>query len=188
MDAAAYALAECNPAPRFYWDWRLRRSEVSYRKFCGTGPQNLVFALDAALGLIAQEGVAQVQARHRLLGGVVRAAVGGWRLGGFQNGGLLDFFAVEGARSDSVTTISVAPQVDVEAMRTVARERFQVAIAGGLGPLTGRAFRIGHLGDQNPVQILGALAGVQAALVVQGIAHGDGMGPAIAWLARGEAV
>ena len=187
VDAAAYALAERNPAPRFYWDWRLRRSEVSYRKFCGTGPQNIIFALDAALGLIAQEGVAQVQARHRLLGGVVRAAVGGWRLGGLQDGGMLDFFAVEGARSDSVTTISVAPQVDVEAMRTVARERFQVAIAGGLGPLTGRAFRIGHLGDQNPVQILGALAGVQAALVVQGIAHGDGMGPAIAWLARGGA-
>ncbi len=59
-------------------------------------------------------------------------------------------------------------------LRTVARERFQVAIAGGLGPLTGRAFRIGHLGDCNPAMILGAIAGVEAALRAQGIAVGNG--------------
>jgi alanine-glyoxylate transaminase/serine-glyoxylate transaminase/serine-pyruvate transaminase len=56
----------------------------------------------------------------------------------------------------------------------VARDRFQVALAGGLGPLAGRAFRIGHLGDCNPAMILGALAGVEAALVTLGIPVGDG--------------
>ena len=178
VDAVAFARAEANPEPRFYWDWRLRRSEVSYRKFCGTGPQNIVFALDAAIGLIEQEGIAQVHARHEALASAVRAAVGGWR-----TGGALDYFAAEGARSNSVTTIRIAPELDIEAMRTVARERFQVAFAGGLGPMTGRAFRIGHLGDQNAAQILGTLAGIQAAMQVCGIAHGDGMGPAIASLA-----
>ena len=180
-DERALATAAGNPAPRFYWDWELRRSELSYRKFCGTAPQNLMFALEAAIALIEREGVAQVHARHRALAGAVQAAVGGW-----SEGGALDFFARDPAtRSASVTTIATAPGVDVDALRTVARERFQVAIAGGLGPLAGRAFRIGHLGDQNPAQILGALAGVQAALVAQGIAHGDGMRPAIAALAGG---
>ena len=41
-DAQALAVAERNPAPRFYWDWRLRRSPLSYRKFCGTPPQTLL--------------------------------------------------------------------------------------------------------------------------------------------------
>ena len=59
-------------------------------------------------------------------------------------------------------------------MRTVARERFQVAVAGGLGPLHGRVFRIGHLGDMNEAMLLGCLAGVQAAMRVQGIASGQG--------------
>jgi alanine-glyoxylate transaminase / serine-glyoxylate transaminase / serine-pyruvate transaminase len=59
-------------------------------------------------------------------------------------------------------------------LRTVARERFQVAMAGGLGPLFGRAFRIGHLGDCNEAMILGAIAGVEAALVAQGVAIGAG--------------
>ncbi len=64
---------------------------------------------------------------------------------------------VRAARSVSVTTDRrSAAGIDVEALRTVARERFQVAIAGGLGPLAGRVFRIGHLGDMNPAMILGA--------------------------------
>ena len=74
----------------------------------------------------------------------------------------------------SVTTIAVRDGIDVEALRRVARERFQVAIAGGLGPLAGRVFRIGHLGDMNPAMILGALAGVEAALRVQGVPFRSG--------------
>jgi alanine-glyoxylate transaminase/serine-glyoxylate transaminase/serine-pyruvate transaminase len=100
----------------------------------------------------------------------VQAAVEGWR-----EGGALGFFGHDPAsRSVSVTTVTVAAGIDVEALRTLARERFQVAIAGGLGPLAGRAFRIGHLGDCNPAQILGAIAGVEAALVCQGVAVGEG--------------
>ena len=62
----------------------------------------------------------------------------------------------------------------------MARERFQVAFAGALGPLNGKGFRIGHLGDQNPASILGCLAGIEAALSVQGIAFGrDGLACAV---------
>ena len=179
-DEAALAVAGRNPGPRFYWDWRLRKSDLSYRKFCGTAPQNLMFGLEAALGLIFQEGLDQVYARHRLLAGAVRAAVSGWA-----SAGALGFFAkLPQCRSDSVTTITVPPGTDVDALRQVARERFQVSMAGALGPLTGRGFRIGHMGDQNPALILGALAGVQGALQVQGIAHGaHGVQRAIEFLA-----
>ena len=83
-----------------------------------------------------------------------------------------------------MTTILVGAGVDPEALRTVARERFQAAIAGGLGPLAGRVFRIGHLGDMNAAMILGCLGAVEAAMTVQGIPHGhDGMQRAIACLA-----
>ncbi len=176
VDALAFAAAQRNPTPRYYWDWVRRSGEHSYLKFCGTPPQNLMFALEAALGLIFAEGVDAVFARHAQLARAVQAAVTGWRLGG-----QLDFFAREPAsRCLSVTTIAVAPGIDVEAMRSVARERFQVAIAGGLGPLAGRAFRIGHLGDGNPGMILGTIAGVEAALRSQGIPIGDGVGRAVA--------
>jgi alanine-glyoxylate transaminase/serine-glyoxylate transaminase/serine-pyruvate transaminase len=170
VDETAFEFARRNPAPRFYWDWRLRRSELSYRKFCGTPPQSLLAGLEASLALIFREGEAEVLARHRRLADAVHAAVARW-----SEAGSLGFFCDEpAARSVSVTTIRVAPGVDPEAMRSIARERFQVSIAGGLGPLAGRVFRIGHLGDLNPAMILGCLAGVEAAMAVQGIPFGQG--------------
>jgi alanine-glyoxylate transaminase/serine-glyoxylate transaminase/serine-pyruvate transaminase len=170
VNAKAMAHAERCPAPRFYWDWVRRKHELSYRKFCGTPPQNLLFGLEAALTLIFSEGLDAVWVRHARLAGAVHAAVQGWR-----EGGMVDFFAnMPASRSVSVTTIAVEPSVDIDALRTVARERYQVAIAGGLGPLNGRAFRIGHLGDSNPATILGAIAGVEAALRSLGVAVGEG--------------
>ena len=170
VDETAFEFASRNPAPRFYWDWRLRRSELSYRKFCGTPPQSLLAGLEASLALIFREGESEVLGRHRRLAEAVHAAVARW-----SEAGSLDFFcAVPAARSVSVTTIRVGEGVDPEAMRGVARERFQVSIAGGLGPLAGRVFRIGHLGDLNPAMILGCLAGVEATMTVQGIRFGAG--------------
>jgi alanine-glyoxylate transaminase/serine-glyoxylate transaminase/serine-pyruvate transaminase len=156
----AMAQARDTPAPRFYWDWARRRSPLGYLKFCGTLPVAHLAGLEAALMLIESEGLAAVQARHARLAGAVHA--------------LRVFTRAVEARSVSVTAIEVAPGIDPEALRTVARERFQVAVAGGLGALGGRAFRIGHLGDMNEAMLLGCLAGVQAALQAEGIACGAG--------------
>jgi len=173
---AAAAAARRNPAPRFYWDWGRRSGKMAYQKFCGTPPLNLLMGMRAGLDLLFQEGVDAVHARHRLLAGAVHAAVQAWS----REGGV-DFFCGDAAaRSVSVTAIRTAPGIEPEAIRTVARERFQVAIAGGLGPLHGRVFRIGHLGDLNPAMILGALAGVEAAMLALGVPFGrDGLARAV---------
>jgi alanine-glyoxylate transaminase / serine-glyoxylate transaminase / serine-pyruvate transaminase len=166
----AMAYTEAHAGPRFYWDWARRNSELQYRKFCGTPPLAHLAGLEAALGLIAQEGLVAVHARHRRLANAVHAAVSHWGTAGE----LKLFCKVPAARAAGVTAIEVGSGTDPEALRTVARERFQVSIAGGLGPLAGRVFRIGHLGDMNEAMILGALAGVEAALQVQGVAHAPG--------------
>lgn len=178
-DERAMEAARRNPTPRFYWDWERRRGSQSYRKFCGTPPLAHMAGLEAALGLIAAEGLANVHARHARLTRAVHAAVNGWG----ESGALRLFTKPASARSVSVTAVEVESGIDPEALRTVARERFQVAIAGGLGPLSGRVFRIGHLGDMNEAMILGCLAGVEAAMQVQQIAIGrHGIDAAIAAL------
>jgi len=180
VDERAAAVAARNTAPRAYWDWKRRRGPQSYTKFFGTPPQNLLFGIEAALGLIEREGIEAVIARHSLLARAVQGAVERWE----SEGALKLHCRVPAARSVSVTTIEVREGIDVEALRSVARERFQVAFAGGLGPFTGRAFRIGHLGDLNAAMILGCLAGVEAALLVQGVAFGrDGVARAVEVLA-----
>jgi len=180
VDERAGAIAARNPAPRHYWDWNRRRATYSYQKFGGTPPQNLLYGIEAALALLDREGLDAVFARHALLARAVQAAVERWA----SEGALSLHCRAPAARSVSVTTIEVRDGVDVEALRTVARERFQVAFAGGLGPLQGRAFRIGHLGDVNAAMILGCLAGVEAAMSVQGIPFGrDGVAHAVKCLA-----
>ncbi len=175
----ARAIASAHDRPRHYWDWRFRDGPLNYHKFCGTPPLQMLLGLRAALGLIEAEGLDRVHQRHRRLAGAVRAAVEAWRAGA-----VLDFYCKDPhARSVSVTTITVAPPHDPVALRTQARERYQVALAGGLGPMTGKAFRIGHLGDQNEAQILGCIAGVQATLQSLGIDCGrDALDAAIAAL------
>ncbi len=185
VDARAAAVATRNKAPRCYWDWNRRRGPYSYTKFFGTPPQILLYGIEAALALIEQEGLDAVHWRHGTLARAVQAAVEGWAT----EGALALHCRVPEARSVSVTTIEVREGIDVEAMRTVARERFQVAFAGGLGPFSGRAFRIGHLGDLNAAMILGCLAGVESAMLVQGIPFGrDGVARAIASLAEGPVI
>ena len=179
VNERAFEAARANPAPRFYWDWVSRDGAMNYQKFCGTPPLPLLHGLAAALALLQHEGLDAVYARHRRLAGAVHAAVAGWA-----EGGALGFVAQEPAtRSVSVTAIRVPEGFDVDGLRTLARERFQVAMAGGLGALRGRAFRIGHLGDQNDANILGAIAGAECALRTLGVPLGDGIGRAVRALA-----
>jgi alanine-glyoxylate transaminase/serine-glyoxylate transaminase/serine-pyruvate transaminase len=84
----------------------------------------------------------------------------------------------------SVTTIDVAPGVDIDAVRTVARERFAVSFAGALGAQRGKAFRIGHLGDLNAPMILGCLGAIEASMTVCRVPFGrDGVQRAVEVLA-----
>lgn len=184
VNAAALAVAAANPTPRYYWDWRLRVGEMPYQKFCGTPPLTLMAGMEAGLDLLFTEGLEVVFARHRRLAGAVHAAVAAWA-----EGGAVNFLCrVPSARSVSVTAIATAPGVDADAIRRTAREAFDVSLAGGLGPLAGRVFRIGHLGDLSAPMVLGALGGVQAALQQLRLPLGrDGVAAAVDYLAADNA-
>jgi alanine-glyoxylate transaminase/serine-glyoxylate transaminase/serine-pyruvate transaminase len=172
--------ARANSSPRFYWDWVRRQGPEQWRKFCGTPPLAHLAGLEAALTLIESEGLDCVYARHARLAAAVHAAVEAWGSAGT----LRLHLRVPAARSVSVTPIEVEG-FDPDRLRTLARERFQVSVAGGLGPLAGKGFRIGHLGDMNEAMLLGCLAGVQATLALMQVPHGrDGIAAAAELLAR----
>lgn len=170
VNARAMTWSETRAGPRYYWDWVRRKTSNQSAKFCGTPPLAHLAGLEAAIGLIEREGLEHVIERHRRLAACVHAAVEQWGTAGAVRLHCVD----PQARSNSVTAVEVADGIDPEALRTVARERFQVAMAGGLGPLSGKVFRIGHLGDMNEPMILGALAGIEAAMSLQGIPYGQG--------------
>jgi alanine-glyoxylate transaminase / serine-glyoxylate transaminase / serine-pyruvate transaminase len=185
MNDRALAAAEACAHPRRYFDIAFRRGEQTYQWFHGTPPLQQIWGLRESLDMIQEEGLDAVIARHRRLADAVRACVARWT-----EAGALSFHCpVPEARSNAVTTIRTAPGIDPDAMRRLARDRYQTALGAGLGDLEGTAFRIGHLGDLNEPMILGTLAAVELALARTGIAHAPGgLDAAIASLAEADSL
>jgi len=154
---------------RGYFDWTAMLSRP-HRSFMGTVPVTFFYGLRESLRLLEEEGLENVFARHHRLARAVRAAVRAWA----SNRGPQLFCANPARVSDSVTTILMPEGHDAEAVRKIARTRFNVSLGGGLGSLGGKVFRIGHLGDLNEPMVMGTLAAVEMSLSLAGVPHGAG--------------
>lgn len=152
-----------------YHDWTPRLETPHYRKYCGTPPIHLLFALRAALDMLFAEGLENAWTRHTVLARAVRAAIAAWGADG-----PLAFAVPETAeRADSVTTV-LTGKADGEALRAFCARELGLVLGVALGPYEGRAFRIGHMGWLNPPMLLGALAATEVGLKASGIPHGAG--------------
>ncbi len=164
---AAHAQAK---TPRFYFDWTAML-ERRFRGFTGTVPITPFFGMVEALRLIEQEGIPAVWARHHRLAAATRAAVTAW---GRSNRGPELYCRDPSRYSDSVTTILLPEGINADSLRALLLERFNVSTGGGLGTLSGKIFRIGHMGDLNEAMLLGTLGTVEMALKLAGIPHAPG--------------
>jgi alanine-glyoxylate transaminase/serine-glyoxylate transaminase/serine-pyruvate transaminase len=161
-----------------YWDWTDREGEEHYRKYAGTPPEHLLYALRQALDLLFEEGLENVFRRHRLLAEAVRRAIGVWA-----EGQVISFNIIEpGERCDTVTPV-LTDGHDPDALRAYCDEKCGVVLGHGIGELSGKAFRIAHMGHVNAPMILGTLSVIEMALAALRIPHGrGGAQAAIDWL------
>ncbi len=166
-----------------YWDWTERDGPEHYRKYAGTAPVHLLFALRQALDMLSEEGLENIFLRHRLLAEAVRRAVAKW-----SEGQVLGFNIAEPLeRSNTVTTVTVADGYDPTALQRYCNQKCGVVLGNGIGDLSGRAFRVAHMGHVNAPMILGTLGVIEVALNALDIPHGaGGTEAAIQWL--GESV
>ena len=166
-----------------YWDWTEREGSEHYRKYAGTAPVHLLFALRQAIDMIFAEGLENVFRRHRLLAGAVRRAVAVWA-----EGQVLGFNIAEPSeRSDTVTTVTMGNGYDPVALHRYCKEKCGVVLGVGIGELQGQAFRIAHMGHVNAPMMLGTLGVIEVGLNALNIPHGKGgTEAAIEWL--GESV
>lgn len=142
--------------PRAYWDWTPMLEFNARGFFPYTPATNLLFGLQEALAMLGEEGSDRTRARHHRLAEATRRTVRAWKL---------DLFGRRADElSDTVTTVEMPDGSDAEAFRRVVLERFDMSLGSGLGPLKGRVFRIGHLGDFNELMLLGTLGGIEMGL------------------------
>jgi alanine-glyoxylate transaminase/serine-glyoxylate transaminase/serine-pyruvate transaminase len=158
---------------RAYFDFADQAAANDQGYFPYTPSAPMLRALRESLRmLLDEEGLPAVVARHHRLAEGVRRAVGAWGL---------PLCAREPRwHSDTVSTVMVPDGVDARQVIARAFDRYDLALGGGLGPLAGRAFRIGHLGDLNELMLVGALGGVEMALLDAGVRFAPGAGVAAA--------
>jgi alanine-glyoxylate transaminase/serine-glyoxylate transaminase/serine-pyruvate transaminase len=162
---------------RAYWDWdeMLAINPTGY--FPYTPATNLLYGLHEALAMLFEEGLENVFARHARHAEATRTAVRAWGL---------EILCLEPEEYSPVLTAVLVPEgANADAFRKIVLERFNMSLGQGLGKVSGKVFRIGHLGDFNDLTLCGTLAGVEMGLGLAGIAHRPGgVQAAMEYLAR----
>jgi len=166
-----------------YWDWTAREGDWHYQKYCGTPPEHLMFGLRQALDMLFEEEPENVFRRHRLLAEAVRRAVTVW-----SEGQAFGFNIEEASeRSDTVTTVLMTPGRDPKPLIDYCQNKCGVVLGIGIGELSGKAFRVAHMGHVNAPMVLGTLGVIEVGLKALSIPHGTaGVQAAVEWL--GESV
>jgi len=122
------------------------------RLYHHTAPITMVYALREALRLVAEEGLEPRFARHRRHSAALLAGLSA--LGARPQ-------AEEGHRLPSLNCVTVPEGVDDGALRKALLSQHNIEIGGGLGPLAGKVWRIGLMGQssrqENVLAVLGAI-------------------------------
>jgi alanine-glyoxylate transaminase/serine-glyoxylate transaminase/serine-pyruvate transaminase len=118
------------------------------RAYHHTAPISMLYALREALRLIEEEGLDARVRRHRLHSRALMAGLGA--LG-------CTPFAQEGARLTTLHCVSLPPAVDDAWTRAALLHEYGIEIGSGLGPLHGKVWRIGLMGESSTSANVGAL-------------------------------
>ncbi len=139
--------------PRFYLDLGRHRDSLEKGQTPWTPAMSIFFGLDVALEQMAEQGLERIFARHARIGRYTREGVKAL--------GLELFCQDERFASDTVTAVKCPDGVEVSKLRNVMEDEYNIILAGGQGKLSGKIFRIGHLGlvsEEDIRQALDALA------------------------------
>jgi aspartate aminotransferase-like enzyme len=157
VSQAAFARAETATTPRWYLDFARERKYQQKSQTYTTPAVSVLYAIQEGLAIMREEGMESVWARHTRVAEMIRAGIDA--LG-------LKFLAAEGHRSDTVTAI-LNPVDDADSLKeliTTLRARHGLVLAGGQGDLSGRIFRIGHLGMVDEADVYSILATLEQGL------------------------
>jgi aspartate aminotransferase-like enzyme len=123
--------------PRYYLDFSKAKDYLGKGQTPWTPAVSIFYALDVTLDSMLSEGLPNIFARHARVAQTARN--GAKSLG-------LSLFPDEKYASNTVTAVNAADKIDVPKLIQILREEYEVILAGGQQKLSGRIFRIGHLG------------------------------------------
>ncbi len=150
----AWKVIEENDQPRFYLNLKKYRDNLLKDTTPFTPALSLLFGLEQVLSLLEAEGLNNVYSRHALMKDMTRAAFKA-----------LDIPLLTSDEDASPTVTAVHPEdFDAEEFRKILKKEFAISIAGGQQHLTGKIFRIGHMGYCSPADQLQIISAIEVTL------------------------
>ena len=169
----AWEASTAASCPRFYFDWAAYRDAYDRKD-----PENpytpaisTMLGLREALRLYFEEGQDAALERQRQLSEATKAGVRA--LGLELSGEHLE-------RAWTVTAVKAPEGIDADEIVERVRAEHRIVLAPGQGPLKGKVFRIGHLGNYDRLDILRGLAALEMTLRSMGFAAEPGAAVAAA--------
>jgi alanine-glyoxylate transaminase/serine-glyoxylate transaminase/serine-pyruvate transaminase len=151
---------ELGTVPTYYSDWKNWLPVMENPSlYFSTPPVNHIVALNESVKIILDEGLENRYTRHERIGRSVRAGLAA--IG-------VKPVAVPEALAPTLTVAYYPAGVDCAAFRA-KMEEFGVVVAGALGEIKGKAFRIGHMGNVCITEIIKTLSSVERALSAVGV-------------------
>ncbi|MDH7570127.1 MAG: alanine--glyoxylate aminotransferase family protein, partial [Armatimonadota bacterium] len=157
--------------PRYYFDFTAQRKYMLRDQTPYTPAVSLLYALQATLRMIREEGLEASFARHARLAAAVRAGATALKL---------RLLADPPHASNSVTAIWSPDGIDPKALRARIRQEYNVTLAGGQGKLEPSIFRVGHLGYVCEHDVLVVLSALERGLASMGYPVENGVAVAAA--------
>lgn len=167
-EQAIEAREDLEQIPAYYADiknWRKVMEDPSV--YFATPPVNLIYAYESAMKIVLEEGMEKRIERHNKYGKAIRRSLHAFGMSSL---------AKEDAAASTLSCILYPAGINDALFRSKLQQR-GIIVAGALGELSGKAFRIGHMGNTTPEMLEHAIC--QIATVLEEMGHKVSVGAAL---------
>ncbi|MCM1266047.1 MAG: alanine--glyoxylate aminotransferase family protein [Candidatus Gastranaerophilales bacterium] len=142
--------------PSFYFDWAAHRKSVRANSTPFTPAVNLIVGLNTALKMIKDEGIDNMNARHKRHSMALRAAVRALNL---------ELLVKDDENASySITSILPPEGISVPDIRKTLKDDYDIVVANGQNQLKDKIFRMGTLGFVCDRDLMASVAALEATL------------------------
>ena len=146
--------------PSFYFDWAAHKKAVEDDTTPFTPAVNLIVGLNQALKMIKEEGIDNMNARHKRHAMALRKAI--------RSINLELLVKDDNNASYSITSILPPEGITVPDIRSTMKKDFDIVVANGQNKLKDKIFRMGTLGFVCDRDLIAAVGALEATLVKLG--------------------
>ncbi|TXJ37286.1 pyridoxal-phosphate-dependent aminotransferase family protein [Brachyspira pilosicoli] len=164
----AFKVHEKCKYPSFYFNWKEHKKSLAKDTTPFTPAVSLITSLHTSLKMIKEEGIENINKRHKKLSLALRAAI--------KTIGLKLFVEDDNNASYAITSILPPEGITVPDIRKTLKDDYDIVVANGQGTLENKIFRMGTLGFVCERDLIMAMGALEASLIKLGYKFEVGSG------------